>query len=172
VRWSRGRRSVRTRSSLHVFGGRGRRCGELPLGSYLARREPSGRINRLTPDFVAAGRPDVSFDGQRMLFIGQRTRDDRPAVWEMNADGTGLRQIMAGSAPCSAAIYLSTIYTLDADGPVYNSRSAPGRGNWSRPARRARSLLRLSRHFSPAGWTGVDSSGSPTPRTVLRTPIC
>jgi len=34
----------------------------------------------LTPDFVAAGRPNVSFDGQRMLFVGRRSNQDRKSV--------------------------------------------------------------------------------------------
>jgi len=107
---------------------------ELPLGSHIARLDlpdaahPFSRITNLTPDFAAAGRPDISFDGQRVLFIGQRTRDDCASVWEMNADGTSLRQIIAGSAPCSAAIYVSTIYTLDADEPVYQLAFCAGPG--------------------------------------------
>jgi YVTN family beta-propeller protein len=103
-------------------------------GAHIARLDPpdathpSGRITNLTLEFAAASRPDVSFDGRRILFIGQRTRDDLPAVWEMEADGGNPREMIAGTAACSAAIYLSTIYTLDADEPVYQLAVCAGPG--------------------------------------------
>ncbi len=42
--------------------------------------------------------PEVSFDGKRILFSMRRDRADDYHIYEMNADGTGLRQITEGSA--------------------------------------------------------------------------
>ena len=94
----------------------------LPAGSRIVAFDPTnpdhGIVN-LTPDFNAAGRPDISFDGKRILFVGRRTREDRLNVWEMNLDGTAARRITDRPKDCLAALYLSTIYTIDADAPVY-----------------------------------------------------
>lgn len=96
----------------------------LPLGSHIALLHPSEltssprRITNLTPGFAVAGRPDISFDAKRILFVGKRTPEDRFGIWEMNSDGTGLRQITTGFASCSAAIYLSTLYAINVGEPT------------------------------------------------------
>lgn len=72
----------------------------------------------LTSGFVAAGQPALSFDAQRFLFVGRRSTDDNEAVFEMNIDGTGLRRIIAPAGGCDRPAYLSTVFTLDAEGPV------------------------------------------------------
>lgn len=93
----------------------------LPGGSRIISIDLSRRDERttvLTPGFYAAGRPDVSFDGRRILFVGRRGAADLPAVWEMNADGTGLRRIVERPEGCDRAIYLSTIYTMNAAAPA------------------------------------------------------
>ncbi|MFQ5414293.1 MAG: hypothetical protein ACE5E6_07520 [Phycisphaerae bacterium] len=101
----------------------------------LDTTRPRNAITVLTPGFVTARYPDVSFDGRRILFVG--TRRQAPAnaapatdpadpsgtrhVWEINIDGTGLRRITPLSGPRVAdapAIYLSTMYTMDADRPI------------------------------------------------------
>ena len=40
--------------------------------------------------------PDVSFDGQRLLFSMRRNRDDDYHLYEIQADGSGLRQLTFG----------------------------------------------------------------------------
>jgi Hydrazine synthase alpha subunit middle domain len=40
--------------------------------------------------------PEVSFDGQRVIFSYRKDAADDYHIWEMNADGTGLRQITSG----------------------------------------------------------------------------
>ena len=40
--------------------------------------------------------PDVSFDGKKVLFSMRRNKDDDYHIYEINADGTGLRQITTG----------------------------------------------------------------------------
>lgn len=55
---------------------------------------PSGHVTTLleAPDGIIRD-PDVSFDGQRILFSMRRNRDDDYHIYEINADGTGLRQL-------------------------------------------------------------------------------
>ena len=54
-----------------------------------------------------------------MLFVGKREATAPLNVWEMDVDGSNPRQITRRSADCTQAIYLSTLYTLDAAGPVH-----------------------------------------------------
>jgi len=73
----------------------------------------------LTPDFASAGRPDVSLDAARILFVGRRTRTARLSVWEIKTDGRDLRQVVAlPDADITQAIYLSELFTLDAGAPI------------------------------------------------------
>ena len=104
---------------------------ELPLGTRIVTREPGAdgiSVKNLTPSFAIAGRPDPSFDGKRLLFIGKRAASDRFNVWEMDLASGDVRPITgsvtlpespAGFADVTSAIYLSTIFTLDAERPVY-----------------------------------------------------
>lgn len=102
----------------------------LPPGSRIVVYDPSKPdtgITNLTPSFAAAGRPDVSFDGKRLLFVGRRQTSDPPRVWEMDLASRTVRTFThpTGWAPryrfsqISAAVYLSTLYTLDAEKPVH-----------------------------------------------------
>jgi len=76
-------------------------------------------VVNLTPGFAAAGRPEISFDGERILFVGRRAPDDPTGVWEMRVDGTGAREVVRPAGDCESAVYLSTIFTLDAERPLH-----------------------------------------------------
>lgn len=94
----------------------------LPNGSRVVRFDPTRPdvdVVNMTPGFLSAGRPDISFDGKRVLFVGRKESSDPFQIWEMNTDGGGHRRIAVGPGDVSKAIYLSTIYTLDAEKPVY-----------------------------------------------------
>jgi hypothetical protein len=94
---------------------------DLPAGSRIVSYDPSrpkDGVTNLTRGFSAAGRPDVSFDGQRILFVGRRTPDEAFDAWEMNADGSGPRRITNQAVDICEAIYLSTIYTIDDAAPA------------------------------------------------------
>nr|HPM83650.1 hypothetical protein [Candidatus Anammoximicrobium sp.] len=58
----------------------------------------TGQVNTLldVPDGVARD-PDVSFDGTKILFSMRRNREDDYHLYEMNTDGSALRQITFGS---------------------------------------------------------------------------
>ena len=84
--------------------------------------------------------PEVSFDGRKILFSMRRDRDDDYHIYEMDAGGTGLRQLTFGSGltdidpmylPCGRILFTSTrepkycmcnrhimgnLFTMDSDG--------------------------------------------------------
>ena len=103
----------------------------LPPGSRIVSfdpSEPGAAPAVLTGGFAAAGRPNLSFDAKNILFVGRRAADEPLNVWQMNTDGTSPRQLTKFAFDCTAAIYLSTVYTIDADRPsrriAFASRSA------------------------------------------------
>ena len=73
----------------------------------------------LTKGFHSAADPDVSFDGKRILFAGKRHATDNWNIFEMEADGSGVRQITRDMGNCRSPIYQSTLNTLVADKPWY-----------------------------------------------------
>jgi hypothetical protein len=92
----------------------------LPSGSRIVSFDPSNAGSlptNLTSGFDAAGRPDLSFDGERVLFVGRRTVDDPFDVWEQVIDGGEPRRVTHRPDGVTRAIYLSTLYTLDAEEP-------------------------------------------------------
>jgi len=94
--------------------------GELPIGARIvlhACGEGHESAKILTPDFAAAGWPDVSFDGKRILLIGKRAAADPFSVWELGLEAGEFREIIRPPGNCRQAIYLSTLFTLEADRP-------------------------------------------------------
>jgi len=82
----------------------------------LLARDGSSRV--LTPQFASAADPAVSFDGKRILFAGKKSATDHWNIYEMNADGSGLRQITHDLGDCRSPIYQSPIFYLDDPGPM------------------------------------------------------
>ena len=84
-------------------------AGHFPQGSQLMRLDLANKtagVNNLTPRFFAAADPQVSFDGRRVLFSAKRTPEEHWQVWEMNADGSGQKQVTNCPADCLRADYL------------------------------------------------------------------
>ncbi len=101
--------------STEVDGSIATRRGDIPRGGRIVSWNPtstSRRPTNLTAGFDSVGGFDISFDGQRILFVGTRGDDPAPAVWEMDADGSSARLITRGVGACVDAIYLSTLYLL------------------------------------------------------------
>jgi hypothetical protein len=96
-------------------------AGDLPDGSRIVLLDPStpdAGPTELTSGFSAAGRPVLSFDGRRMLFVARRAPTDSLDVWELALDGGAPRRVAECPTSCTQATYASTIYTLDAEEPV------------------------------------------------------
>ncbi len=87
-------------------------------GSSIAVLSATGAVKILTAGFHSAADPDVSWDGKKILFAAEKNAGDRWQIYEMNADGTGTRQIVATSRSCRQPVYQSMIFYLDDPGPV------------------------------------------------------
>ena len=99
------------------------RAGGMLRGTYgdggrlmLLARDGSSRV--LTPQFASAADPAVSFDGKRILFAGKMSAAAHWDIYEMNADGSGVRQITHELGDCRAPIYQPPIFYLDDPGPM------------------------------------------------------
>ncbi|MBI2949395.1 MAG: hypothetical protein HYY23_17280 [Verrucomicrobia bacterium] len=69
--------------------------------------KPGGKVRKLAPDRPASfWRPDLSFDGRRVLFCMKRHDEKSFHLYEVNLDGTGLRQITEGPYDDLDPIYL------------------------------------------------------------------
>ena len=72
------------------------------------------KIVNLTQDFAAACDPDISFDGERVLFSGKKDPEDPWDIWEMRRDGTGLRRLTEDFGDCREPVYTGILNTLNA----------------------------------------------------------
>ena len=88
-------------------------------GGRIVRLDPDGQLRVLTEAFSSACGADVSFDGKRILFAAKREPQDPWNVWEMNADGSGVRQITRDLGNCRSPAYQATLYTIVSAEPWY-----------------------------------------------------
>ncbi|OQX59288.1 hypothetical protein B5M50_03190 [candidate division KSB1 bacterium 4484_219] len=78
-----------------------------PDGCRIVSLAPDGNLSVLTPGFVSACDPCVSYDGTRILFAGKRTREENWNIWEMNVDGSGKVQVTKNLGNCFEPLYLA-----------------------------------------------------------------
>lgn len=76
---------------------------------------------QLTGEFFSACAPAVSYDGRRFLFAGRRPEAEPQQIWEMEVDGSGLRQVTRGMSDCADPCYLP-------DGRIAFSGAVPEQG--------------------------------------------
>jgi len=69
-------------------------------------------IEVLSQGFHSACDPEVSFDASHILFAGKKTRTDNWNIFEMEIDGSNLRQVTNEEIPCRSPGYQSTLYTI------------------------------------------------------------
>lgn len=81
-------------------------------GARLVAWEPGGKPRVLTASLDSACDPCVSFDARRILFAGKRTKADSWNIFEMDVEGSNLRQITTGLGDCRSPCYQSTLYTI------------------------------------------------------------
>lgn len=90
-----------------------------PNRSRLVLVRLDGSVKNLCDDLFAARDPEVSFDGTRILFSAKEAAEDCWAIYEMRADGTECRRVVAANGDCQNPRYLSALYTLDSPEPWY-----------------------------------------------------
>ncbi len=78
-----------------------------PDGAGLAVAEPGKPLRALTAGFSSACDPCVSMDGRRVLFAGKERADGPWDIYEVGADGTGLRRITQDLGDCFEPRYLA-----------------------------------------------------------------
>jgi hypothetical protein len=88
-------------------------------GARIVRVDPARRdIVVLTPEFVGACDPDVSFDGQTIVFAGKRNPEDSWQIWKMNTDGSGKVQLTQGSEYSVGPVFAGARFYLDDPEPT------------------------------------------------------
>ncbi|MEW6359208.1 MAG: hypothetical protein AB1696_22935 [Planctomycetota bacterium] len=98
-----------------------RRPDEARLCTLIPAR-PDGKLTDLTSkDFASAIQPDLSYDGKKIIFAAKKTKDPKEFfnIYEMNLDGTGLRQITKDMNDCIDPYYLP-------NGKIVFSSGKPG----------------------------------------------
>ena len=90
-------------------------------GARLVVVAPDGATRVLSAGFHSACDPNLSFDGQRVLFSGRRERGDRWRIWEIGLDGGGLRPVSPENLDARSPIHVSTLFTLDSPKPWFTT---------------------------------------------------
>lgn len=81
--------------------------------SRIVLYAPRQPLRILSSGFHSAADPSVSWDATRILFAARRTASSPWQIYEMNPDGTGVRQIAKTPFDCRTPIYQSKIFYLD-----------------------------------------------------------
>ncbi len=88
-------------------------------GARIVRVDASGSgATVLTPEFTGACDPDVSFDGQTIVFAGKRNPEDSWQIWMMNADGSAKTQITRRPGLSVAPVFAGARFYLDDPQPT------------------------------------------------------
>ena len=86
-------------------------------GARVVRVGSDGQVRVLSEGLGSACDPNVSFDGQHILFAGRKDRSERWRIWEIGADGKGLHPITPEDMDARSPIYATTLFTLDSPEP-------------------------------------------------------
>ena len=86
-------------------------------GARVVLVSPDGQVRMLSEGFAAACDPNISFDGQRMVFAGKKDRQSHWRIWEMGMDGHNARPISPENQDARSPIYACTLFTLNSPEP-------------------------------------------------------
>ncbi len=105
-------------------------------GARIVRLSASGAAPVvLTPEFVSARDPDVSFDAETVVFAGKRESGDLWQIWRMSADGSNKEQITRGRGDKIAPVHAGSRFYLNDSQPtpqiIYASSADGWRGEHS-----------------------------------------
>jgi hypothetical protein len=90
-------------------------------GAHIVLVDPAGTTRVLTEGFAAACDPNVSFDGQKVLFAGRKPGQAGWRIYEIGIDGAGLRAVSPEHLDARSPIYVSTLFTLDSPEPWFTA---------------------------------------------------
>jgi hypothetical protein len=82
-------------------------------GNMIVRLSHAGNTVKaevLTPGFLSACDPDISFDGLSILFAGKQKTGDAWQIWQMDADGQNKRQITHGTRDAVSPLYAGSLF--------------------------------------------------------------
>ncbi|MGB2861699.1 MAG: hypothetical protein WBC05_00105 [Sedimentisphaerales bacterium] len=99
-------------------------------GARLVKVYPDSSIEELSRDFHSACDPAISFDASHILFAGKRAPDDDWNIYEMEIDGSNVRQITNGIGNCRSPDYQAMLYTIVSSEPWYQLTFV-GMENWT-----------------------------------------
>jgi hypothetical protein len=105
-------------------------ASEAFTGARIALLSPAGAVKVLTAEFQSAADPNVSWDAKKILFAGRKTAANPWQIYEMNADGSGVRQMVDVPWDCRQPIYQSKIFYLDDPEPQPQISFTGTGGNW------------------------------------------
>ena len=88
-------------------------------GARLVKVQPDGSTQVLSKGFHSAADPEISFDASHILFAGKKTPGDDWDIYEMEVDGSNVRQITNGIGDCRSPGYQATLYTIVSTKPWY-----------------------------------------------------
>jgi Tol biopolymer transport system component len=88
-------------------------------GARIVKVYPDSTLKELSRDFHSACDPAISFDASHILFAGKRTAGDDWNIYEMDIDGSNVRQITNGIGNCRSPGYQATLYTIVSSEPWY-----------------------------------------------------
>ncbi|MFQ5864122.1 MAG: hypothetical protein ACE5IW_02725 [bacterium] len=119
-------RLIFTQVSADELGGEDNAPGarRYPGQNRIVALEPDGTLKVLTGGFYSARAPEVSYDGKRLLFAGQRQENDPWHIWEMTLNKLEIKQITSGLYDCTDPAYLAdgqiVFSSIGADRPAQN----------------------------------------------------
>jgi hypothetical protein len=96
----------------------------LPLNTYLEGtrivllQKNAGQPMNLTGEFAAACDPDISFDGNTIIFSGQKFPGDLWQIWRMSYDGSQKVRITDEKGDCYAPVHAGNRFYLDDPQPT------------------------------------------------------
>jgi hypothetical protein len=88
-------------------------------GARLVKVYPDSSIEELSRNFHSACDPAISFDASHILFAGKRIPGDDWNIYEMEIDGSNVRQITTGIGNCRSPDYQAMLYTIVSPEPWY-----------------------------------------------------
>jgi hypothetical protein len=88
-------------------------------GGRLVKVNPDLSVEELSRDFHSACDSSVSFNASHVLFAGKKTPDDSWNIYEMEIDGSNIRQITRDIGNCRSPDYQAMLYTIISPEPWY-----------------------------------------------------